>query len=121
MNNFAILRSVDVSGNISPDELASYTQGVISKVQQTGKSVPPFLVMHVSERVAALVGVSQTGLIRHNFSASRELSAYYEIWLVGKVVFANYVLALQGIVEDLQDLSRPVADQETIGSEAMGS
>ena len=35
-------------------------------------------------------------------TATRELS-YYEIWLVGQAVFADYVLALQGIVEDLQD------------------
>lgn len=102
MNNFAILRSVDVSAHISPDELAAYTQRVISKIQQTGKRVPPLLIMQVSEPVAALVGVPQTGVIRHNLTATRELS-YYEIWLVGQAVFADYVLALQGIVEDLQD------------------
>jgi len=102
MNNFAILRSVDVPVHLSPDKLAAYTQSVISQIQQAGKSVPPLLIMHVSESVAKIVGISQTGVIRHNLSATRELSSYYEIWLVGQAVFADYVLALQGIVKDLQ-------------------
>jgi hypothetical protein len=109
MNNFAILRSVDVPGHISPDTLAAYTEGVIKAVRQNGQSVPPLLIMHVSESVAALVGVSKTGVIRHNLTATPEMSSYYEIWLVGQAVFADYVLALQGIIADL-DVS-PVLSQ----------
>jgi len=105
MNNFVILRSVDVPGMISPDELAAYTQKVISQIEQSGSSVPPLLIMHVSEPVAAMVGISKTGVRRHNPSATRESSSYYEIWLVGEAVFADYALALQGIVQEIQGSS----------------
>ena len=105
MNHFVILRSVDVPESICPDELAAYTQKVISQIQQTGSSVPPLLIMHVSEPVAAIVGISKTGVIRHNPGATRESSSYYEIWLVGEAVFADYVLALQGIVQEIQGSS----------------
>ena len=101
MNHFAILQSVDVPGQISSDELAAYTNQVISEMQQTGNPVPPLLIMLVSEPVAAMAGVSKTGVIRHNRSATGELS-YYEIWLVGEAVLADYVLALQGIVQEIQ-------------------
>jgi hypothetical protein len=102
MNHFAILRSADVPGRLSSDELATYTQRTISRMQQSGSSMPPLLIMHVSESVAALVGVANTGVIRHNFSGTQELSSYYEIWLVGNACFSDYVLALQGIIQEVQ-------------------
>jgi hypothetical protein len=102
MNHFAILRSADVPSHLSSDELAAYTQRTILRMQQSGNSMPPLLIMHVSESVAALVGVSKTGLIRHNLSGTRELPSYYEIWLVGDAAFTDYVLALQGIIRDIE-------------------
>ncbi len=102
MNHFAMLRSADAPGHITSDELATYTQRTISIMQQSGRSMPPLLIMHVSESVAALVGVSKTGVIRHNLSGTQELSSYYEIWLVGNAAFSDYVLALQGIIQELQ-------------------
>ena len=102
MNHFAILRSADVPGHLSSDELATYTQRTISRMKQSGNSMPPLLIMHVSESVAALVGVSKTGVIRHNLSGT---PSYYEIWLVGNAVFTDYVLALQGIIQELQPSS----------------
>jgi hypothetical protein len=74
-------------------------------MQQRGNSMPPLLIMHVSESVATLVGVSKTGLIRHNLSGTRELPSYYEIWLVGNAAFTDYVLALQGIIKDVETVS----------------
>jgi len=102
MNHFAILRSADVPGRLSSDELATYTQRTISRLEQSGNSMPPLLIMHVSESVAALVGVSKTGVIRHNLSGTQALPSYYEIWLVGNAVFTDYVMALQGIVLERQ-------------------
>lgn len=102
MNHFAILRSVDVPENISADELAGYTQRVISQIQETGKSVPPLLVMHVSETVAATAGISKTGVIRRDLNPAQGASAYYEIWLVGAAELADYALALQDIVKEVQ-------------------
>lgn len=102
MNHFAILRSADVPGHLSSDELATYTQRTISRIKQSGNAMPPLLIMHVSESVAALVGVSKTGVIRHNLSGTQELPSYYEIWLVGNAVFTDYVLALQGIIQELK-------------------
>ena len=107
MNHFAILRSADVPTHISSDELAAYTQRTILRMQQSGNSMPPLLIMHVPESVAALVGVSKTGLIRHNLSGTRELPFYYEIWLVGNAAFTDYVLALQGIIRDVETISGP--------------
>jgi len=104
MNHFAIFRSADVPPNISSDELAAYTQRTILRMQQSGKSMPPLLIMHVSESVAALVGVSKTGLIRRNLSGTRELPFYYEIWLVGNAAFTDYVLALQGMIRDVETI-----------------
>ena len=109
MNHFAIFRSADVPPNISSDELAAYTQRTILRMQQSGNSLPPLLILHVSESVAALVGVSKTGLIRHHLSGTQELPFYYEIWLVGNAAFTDYVLALQGMIKDvatIRDLSQ---------------
>jgi len=105
MNHFAILRSADAPSHLSSDELAAYTQRTILRLQQSGNSMPPLLIMHVSEPVATLVGVSKTGLIRHNLSGTRELPSYYEIWLVGNAAFTDYVLALQGIIKDVETIS----------------
>lgn len=102
MNHFAILRSADVPGHLSSDQVATYTQRTILRMRQNGNFMPPLLIMHVSESVAALVGVSKTGVIRHNLSGTQELPSYYEIWLVGDAVFTDYVLALQGIIQELQ-------------------
>jgi len=104
MNHFAIFRSADVPPGISSDELAAYTQRTILRMQQSGKSLPPLLIMHVSESVAALVGVSKTGLIRHHLSAMQEMPFYYEIWLVGNAAFTDYVLALQGMIRDVETI-----------------
>ena len=116
MNHFAILRSADVPPHISSDELATYTQRTILRMQQNGNSMPPLVIMHVSESVAALVGVSKTGVIRHNLSGTRELPSYYEIWLVGNAVFTDYVLALQGIIQDVQNISGLSQPAMTSGS-----
>ena len=100
MKTFAIVRSADASQHISPDELYAYTERVTSSMRQAGKSMPPILVMHVSESVAEVVGVGRSGVIRHNRSGALELSSYYEVWLVGQAGLADYMLALQGIMED---------------------
>jgi hypothetical protein len=63
--------------------------------------------MHVSESVAAVVGVGHTGVIRHNRSSAAGLSSYYEVWLVGQAGIADYVLALQGIMNDVYSHSDP--------------
>ena len=112
MNGFAIVTSSDAPKRISLQELHSYTERVIADARQAGKSVPPILVMHVSESVASVVGVGRAGVIRHNRHSGAEMSSYYEIWLVGQAVFADYVLALQGILNDLKignALSGPTA------------
>ena len=112
MNGFAIVTSSDAPKHISLEELHTYTERVMLGARQAGKPIPPILVMHVSESVAAVVGVGRAGVIRHNRSAGPELPTYYEIWLVGQAVFADYVLALQGILNDLQIanvLSEPAA------------
>jgi len=120
MNHFAILRSADVPGHLSSDELATYTQRTISRIKQSGNSMPPLLIMHVSS-VAALVGVSKTGVIRHNLSGTQELPSYYEIWLVGNAVFTDYVLALQGIIHDVETISGLSQPVRTSGSSSQST
>jgi hypothetical protein len=101
MKNFAIVRSVDAPTHISTQDLCAFTERLISQLPQAGRLMPPILVMHVSESVAAIVGVGRTGVVRHNRSAAcSELPSYYEIWLVGQAGMADYVLALQGIMDD---------------------
>lgn len=103
MKHFAIVRSADAPTHLSSEELSVYTERVITRMQQLGHSVPPILVVHVSESVAAAVGIGCSGIVRHNRSAVSDLSSYYEVWLVGQAVFAEYVLALQGIVDDFNN------------------
>jgi len=106
MKKFAIIKSVDAPKHISPKAVSACTERMISSMPQTGASMPPILVMLVSESVAAVVGVGQTGVIRHNHSAA-ELPSYYEVWLVGKAGIADYALALQGIMNDVHAHSSP--------------
>jgi hypothetical protein len=113
MKNFAIIRSVDAPKHISPKALSTCTERMIASMPYTKARMPPILVMHVSESVAAVVGVGHTGVIRHNRSSDAELSSYYEVWLVGQARLADYVLALQGIMNevrahsDLSELEMP--------------
>ncbi|HEY2115040.1 MAG TPA: hypothetical protein VGJ51_08105 [Candidatus Angelobacter sp.] len=107
MRNFAIIKSVDAPKHVSPKVLSACTERMISSMPQTGASMPPILVMLVSESVAAVVGVGHTGVIRHNRSSAAELPSYYEVWLVGQAGIADYVLALQGIMNDVHAHSAP--------------
>jgi|SRR5215471_4280314 len=105
MTNFAIVRSVDAPKHISPEELHTYAEHITSGMRLIGKLLPPILVMHVSESVAAVVGVARTGVVRHNCSASADVCSYYELWLVGKAGMTDYALALQGIIDDFYSFS----------------
>lgn len=107
MKNFAIIRSVDAPDHVSLKALSNCTERMISSMRQTGESMPPILVIHVSESVAEAVGVGHTGVIRHNRSSSAELSSYYEVWLVGEAGIADYALALQGILNDVHGHDEP--------------
>jgi hypothetical protein len=100
MKNFAVVRSADAPRHVSLEELHAHAERVIARASRTGRPMPPILVMHVSESVAAVVGVGSTGVIRHNRNPVAELSSYYEVWLVGQAGIGDYVMALQGIVDD---------------------
>ena len=100
MKNFAVVRSLDAPGHISLDEFSAYTRLIAARMQAMGRPMPPVLLLHVSESVAAVLGVGRTGVIRHNRTDNTGLRSYYEIWLVGMAGIADYVLALQGIFDD---------------------
>jgi hypothetical protein len=102
MQNFAIFKSVDAPSAIPLEDLHFYAEHIISTMVRPEQSLPPILVMYVSESAAAVVGVEGTGIVRHNRSNSSELSSYYELWLVGEAGIADYILALQGIMLDSQ-------------------
>ena len=106
MKNFATIISVDAPKHISPKDLCACTERTITRMPQAGTSMPPILVMLVSESVAAVVGVGHSGVIRHNRSAA-ELPSYYEVWLVGKAEIADYVLAMQVIMNDFHAHTAP--------------
>jgi hypothetical protein len=99
MKKFAITKSIDAPKHISPKDLCACTERESARMPRAGASMPPVLVMLVSESVAAVVGVGHTGVIRHSRSAA-ELPSYYEVWLVGQAGIADYVPALQGIMND---------------------
>jgi len=100
MQNFAVVRSLDVPNHIPPDEFSSCARQLAARMKAIGRSMPPVLLLHVSESVAAVLGVAHTGVIRHNKSDHKGLQSYYEIWLVGKAGIADYMLALRGIFDD---------------------
>jgi len=100
VQNVAVVRSLDAPGQVSLDEFYACTQQMASGLKSMGRTMPPVLLLHVSESVADILGVGRTGVIRHNRSDDSGLANYYEIWLVGNPGLADYVLALQGIFDD---------------------
>ena len=106
VQNFAVVRSLDAPGQVSLDEFYACTQQLATGLKALGKSMPPVLVLHVSESVADILGVGRTGVIRHNRSDDAGLANYYEIWLVGNPGLADYVMALQGIFDDYLALGK---------------
>lgn len=106
MKSVSTTRSVDAPKHISSRDLCACTERTIASMPQAGASMPPILVMLVSESVAAIVGVGHTEVIRHNRSAA-ELPSYYEVWLVGQAEIADYVLTLQSIMNDFHAHSAP--------------
>jgi hypothetical protein len=99
MKKSSIAKSLDASKHISPKDPGACTKRAMARMPQVGASRPPVLVMLVSESVAEVVGVGHTGVIRHSRSAA-EPPSYYEVWLVGPAGIADYVPALQGIMND---------------------
>ena len=99
MKKFAITKSVDPPKHISPTDPRVRIERAIARMPQAAATTPPILVMLVSESVAAVMGVGHTGVIRHSRSAA-ELPSYYEVWLVGQAGMADYVPALQGVMND---------------------
>jgi len=99
MKNFEIVRSIDALKLISPKDLRAWTERAIAPMPQAEVWMPPILVMLVPESVAEVVGTGHTEVIRHSRFPS-ELPSYYEVWLVGQAEIADYVLALQGIMND---------------------
>jgi hypothetical protein len=99
MKKFAITKSIDAPKSISPKDLRACTARAIARLPRAGALMPPILVMLVSESVAAVMGVGHTGVIRHSRSAA-ELPSYYEVWLVGQAGLADYVPALQDVMND---------------------
>lgn len=107
MKKSAITKSVDASNHISPKGPCACPARAIARTPQDGASRPPILVMFVSESVAEVVGIGHTGVIRHSRSAA-EPPSYYEVWLVGQAGIADYVPALQGIMNDFHARSASV-------------
>jgi len=105
--NFAIVNSVDACRQVSTEELDEYTKHILSSVLPAGIHMPPILIMQVSECVAEMVGIKGTGVIRHNHSSSADLRSYYEIWLVGSATLGDYILALQGIIDEESSSGSP--------------
>jgi hypothetical protein len=114
VQNVAVVRSSDAPGQFSLDEFYACTRQMASGLKAMGKSMPPVLLLHVSEAVASVLGVGQTGVIRHNRSDEAGLASYYEIWLVGNPGLADYVLALRGIFEDCVALKKSVQQPLTM-------
>jgi hypothetical protein len=104
MKKSSIVKSLDVPKHISPKDPCACTERAMARMPQIGASRPPILVMLVSESVAEVLGVGHTGVIRHSRSAA-DPPSYYEVWLVGQAGIANYVPALQGIMNDFRDRS----------------
>lgn len=94
MKKSAITKSVDAPKHITPKGPGARTERTIARA-----SIPPILIMLVSESVAAGVGIGHTGVIRHHRS-SAESPSYYEVWLVGKAGIADYVSTMQGVMND---------------------
>jgi hypothetical protein len=99
MKKSSIVKSVDAPKHISSKDPGACTERAMGRMPQVGASMPPLLVMLVSESVAEVVGVGHTGVIRHSRSAV-DPPSYYEVWLVGQAGIADYVPALQGIMND---------------------
>ena len=106
MKNFEIIRSVDAPKHVSPKDVRTWTERTIAPISQAAASMPPILVMLVSESVGTVVGVKRTRVVRHSRSVS-ESPSYYEVWLVGQAGIADYVLALQAIINDFHTRSAP--------------
>jgi hypothetical protein len=107
MKKSEIIKSVDTPKHISPKDPCACPARAIARPPQAQASMPPILVMFVSESVAEIVGVGHTGVIRHSRSAA-EPPSYYEVWLVGQAGIADYVPALEGIMNDFHARSASV-------------
>src|SRR4051812_50200363 len=97
MKKFAIIKSVDAPKRISPKDLRAYTERTISRLPQAGASMPPILVMLVSESVAAVVGEGQAGVVRHNRSDAK-VPSDYGVWGVSPAGNGGCAVALDGIL-----------------------
>ena len=100
MQNLAVVKSLDARNHISLDELSACTRHIAERMKAIGKPLPPVLILHVSESVAAAWGVGSAGVIRRSRFASTSRRNYYELWVVGNVSVADYVLALESILQD---------------------
>lgn len=93
-----LVESADAPGHIGEDRLARVYWDLIREQKLSLKQLPAVLVFHVSRKAAASVGLVASGLRTDKREQGVE-EGYYQLWLVGEPVTADYVLSLQTALE----------------------
>ncbi len=108
-----LVESADAPGHIEEARLARVYWDLIHEQKLPLRQLPAVLVFHVSRKAAATVGLSATAL-RTDQCKQGTQEGYYQLWLVGEPLTADYVLALQTVLEYEFGLQYPDKDRKAL-------
>ena len=108
-----LVESADAPGHIEEVRLARVYWDLIREQKLSPKRLPAVLVFHVSRKAAASVGLSATALRTDQCKQGMQ-EGYYQLWLVGEPLTADYVLALQTVLEHEFGLQYPDKERNAL-------
>ena len=110
------LGSSDAPGAVAPDRLQRCLQHLAQELKVEDKEMPQIVVFHVSQRVGEAMGLKGSTVRRNTGQGA---GPYFEVWLVGRFGPADYVVALESVLEDHFDLQNPQPERMKIMSRVL--
>lgn len=90
------LGSSDAPGSVTAERLQRCLRHLAEALKVEDKVMPSIVVFQVSQRVAKAMGLKPVTVRRNTGQGG---GPYFELWLVGQVTPADYVPALESILE----------------------
>ena len=98
VDRLTLVESGDAPGHIDQSRLARIFWQLIREQKLELKHLPRVLVLHVSRKVAANVGLAAS-TVRTDHCTKGSDDGYYQLWLVGEPVMPDYVSGLQTVLQ----------------------
>ncbi len=102
-DRLTLVESADAPGHIDQNRLSRVFWQLVRDQKLELKRLPRVLVLHVSRKVAANVGLAAS-TVRTDHCTKGSDDGYYQLWLVGEPIMPDYVSGLETVLQHEFDL-----------------